>query len=100
MIEGVKSTMTVEISRMREDHSQSWVDGFDIRPDNLDNAKWTEEIRKVLSLSFEPPFVGKDGVEIYQRGSIEQSILFPGSASGSAHLSMHRRSPVHQFRQS
>ena len=93
-INGIESTLVIEISRMSHEPNRVWVDGFDLHPGSQEDAAWVNRIRKMLSQGFDPPSHGKDGVEIYERGSIEQSILFPGSPTEPAHVLMHRRSLI------
>ena len=91
-INGIDSTLVIELSRMSYEPNRAWVDGFDLRPVNQEKTIWVNRIREMISQGFDPPSHGKDGVEIYERGSMEQSILFPGSPTEPAHVLMHRRS--------
>ncbi len=90
-VSGVVSELVIEITRMSNEPHRAWVNGFDLRPGSREKAAWVRRIREIFSQGFEPPSRDEDGVEIYERGAIEQSILFPGSSTEPAHVLMHRR---------
>ncbi len=93
-VDGIPSALTVEVTRPGHSPEQAWAGSFDLRPVGAD-ADWIERIRRALQRDFQRVTSSRSDVEIYDRGSVEQSILFHDSPDGPARLLIHSRGQIH-----
>jgi hypothetical protein len=93
-VDGIASILVGEVTRGPGQPDEAWVTALELHPVSDDNSLWIEEMRSVLQRDFPSQRQGSGGIEIYDRGSIERSMLFPGSESETARVYMHRRAVI------
>lgn len=94
-VEGLASRLYLQVSRLRDDAQQAWVDTLDLRPDMADAAAWVAHMRQALKRDYVKSSE-KNSYEHYQRDVLRLAMLFPSSLEEPARVLLYRGS---EFRQ-